>query len=122
MDRNCDRRHLERIRFSWPLWFGYDDNGEVFRGQIVDLAQNTISFTVNNQPVPSPGDHVFTRFSFPTNHSEDFAMGQYLHWSEVIRVQPTTVGSTHIAMRLHQPLNHDPSKPADKQILTPISA
>lgn len=102
------------MRVSWPLWYGYEDNGQMFRGQMIDLSQNAVSITVNNQPIPSPGDHIFTRFSYPLEHSDEFAMDNYLHWSEVIRVTPTRTGSTRIALRLHEPLRHDPSRPTQE--------
>jgi hypothetical protein len=117
IDNSQERRSKKRIRFSWPLWFGYDDNGDLFRGQVVDLSQEAISFSVNDSYVPSLGDHVFTRFSYPLDDEQDFNVGHYMHWSEIIRVEHTPTGATRIAMRLHEPLGQEFLSSVDEDVV-----
>jgi hypothetical protein len=94
-----ERRREKRISFCWPLWFGYDLNGEFARGQVSDLSHSGVSFTVEENLCPSPGDHVLTRFSYPYG-DEGFDMSSYYNWSEVIRVDQFLPGVKRVAMRL----------------------
>lgn len=111
MEPKDDRRHTDRIRFFWPLWLGYEDNGELFRGQVVDLNNSHVSCTVEEQYCPSVGQHITTRFSYPLNTADKFAIGSYLHWSEVIRVDQVRPGTRRIALRLHRPITLNPAGP-----------
>ena len=108
MGYSQERRRDKRVRFSWPLWFGYDENGRLFQGQLVDLSRSGVSFTVNSDNCPGLGQHVLTRFSFPHNMTEQFEMGNYFHWSEVVRVDSAGPGRCRVAMRLHKRLAHEP--------------
>jgi hypothetical protein len=105
MDYSRERRREGRISFTWPLWFGYQDNGQLYQGRVQDLSRTAVSFTVARHLAPPQGTHVMTRFSFPVQ-SENFEMGSYLHWSEVLRVEPVHGDKVKVAMRLHQPLCH----------------
>jgi len=109
MIRGEERRGQERIRFSWPFWFGYDDNGQLFRGQSIDLSKSHVSFRVEQSQCPCVGQHILTRFSFPQSVSNKFEIDSYYHWSEVIRVEPDVGNCSRIALRLHQPIEYDPS-------------
>ncbi|MCF7957847.1 MAG: hypothetical protein K9M57_05295 [Phycisphaerae bacterium] len=99
-----ERRGGTRLRFSWPLWFSHTDNGELFRGQIVDLSHNVVSFIIDPTASPPVGHHLQTRFSYPIQRNQ-FAMNSYDHWAEVIRVDKTPSGANRIAMRLHEPMD-----------------
>jgi len=104
-----DKRKEKRTRSSWPVWFGFEDNGELFCGKMVDFSKSSVSFTVDEYHCPSVGNHVVTRFSFPRKtNSSQLGMGHYLHWSEVIRVDDHSPGHRRVAMRLHQPLVSNP--------------
>jgi len=109
MDHSLERRREGRISFTWPLWFGYHDNGQLHQGQVRDLSRAAVSFTVSRHLAPPRGTHVMTRFSFPVQ-SENFEMDNYLHWAEVIRVEPAHGDKVKVAMRLHQPLSCDPAQ------------
>jgi hypothetical protein len=104
MDSERDRRGQRRLRFSWPLWFGYNETGEFHRGQAVDLSQNIVSFTIPEDHSPRPGCHVLTRFSFPLPSEDRFDLSSYYDWSEVIRVDQAEDGKSRVAMRMHRPL------------------
>ncbi len=116
MTQTClDSRKEKRIRFSWPFWFSYEDNGMIHRGQIVDLSSHAVSFSIPVHSCPQPGQHIQTRFSYPVNRNDLFHMNEYTHWSEVIRVDYTSFGTARVAVRLHQPLmNTHYDEDADK--------
>ena len=109
MSPRKEKRHDGRIRFSWPLWFGYQDNGPLNRGQVVDLSQQIVSFTVDDNLTPSLGSHVLTRFSYPLSSDNRFDMGNYLHWSQVVRLDTSTASKTRVALKLQEQLPDDPS-------------
>ena len=117
MESIAERRRENRIRFSWPAWYGYEENGEFYQGQIVDLSQNSVSFTVPAHQGPKMGDHLLTRFSYPINGSYEFQMGTYYQWAQVIRIGSTATGQTHIALKLAQPLDQDPSQTQESENL-----
>ena len=118
MESYSEKRNEGRLRFFWPLWFGYEDNGELFRGQAIDLTRNFVSFTTDEHLCPAPGTHVTTKFSFPRSGSADgFGMGRYQHWSEVVRVDKAPAGKRRVAMRLHQELDFDPGESADAEAM-----
>jgi len=107
MQSATDRRREKRIQFSWPLWFGYEENGQFIRGQVVDLSRSGVGFKVVEHECPPVGTHVLTRFSYPLEQEDHFTMDNYYHWAEVLRVDEASYGSRRVAMRLHQPLEHD---------------
>lgn len=102
--QKSDRRRCGRIRFSWPIWFGYEGDSRLFQGKVVDLSQESVCFVTDDDNYPSPGDHVLTRFSYPRDLSRSFDMDCYFHWSEVLRVDEQDGKQKCIAMRLHRPL------------------
>jgi len=107
MIRQNDRRQAPRIRFSWPLWFGPHQQGRLTAGQVVDLSRQGVSFTVASPACPTLGAHLFTRFSYPAALSDNFELGSYFHWAQVLRVDPAPGGRCRVALRLHQPLPDD---------------
>ncbi len=102
MNATQEKRTNDRIKFSWPLWFAYEGNDEVFRGQIQDLNQQHVSFTVDQHVCPHVGQHIMTRFSYPRSEEDQFDMDSYLHWGEVIRVDCVDWNHRRVAMRLHE--------------------
>lgn len=104
-----DRRNEGRVNFSWPLWFGYEENGQLFKGQVIDLSRSAVSFRWHEHP-PQVGDHVVTRFSYPRQSGDTFDMDSYWHWSEVTRVDDRTAGGRRVVLRLHRQLEDDPSR------------
>lgn len=100
-----ERRAEPRIRFSWPLWFGYEDNGPLMRGQVVDLSCSMVRFSTEQQLAPPVGHHLLVRFSFPQSISEQLEMGSYYHWAEVTRLDDMLGQKKRVTMRLHQPLS-----------------
>ena len=66
-----EKRRQPRIRYSWPLWFGYEENGELTPAQVVDLSPHGVSFNCDQNRCPQPGHHILTRFSFPCEAAED---------------------------------------------------
>lgn len=110
-----ERRRDQRIRYCWPTWFGYEENGEFQQGQMIDLSRHGACFSVNGPGSPEIGHHILTRFSYPLNGSYDFQMGTYYQWSEVIRVDKTATGQTRIAVKLSQPLEQDPAQSAEPE-------
>ena len=99
-----ERRERERIRFSWPFWFGYDDYGEFHRGQIIDLNGSHVSFTIEKHLCPAVGRRLMVRFSYPLDKRNSFEMGSYTHWAEVVRVDSTNSHPQRVTMRLHRPI------------------
>ena len=117
METVAERRKEDRIRFSWPAWFGYEENGEFIQGQIVDLGRHGVSFTIPPDQAPQIGEHVVTRFSFPLNGSYEFQMGTYYQWAKVIRIDITPIGQTRVALKLTQPLDQDPLQTEESEYL-----
>lgn len=103
-----ERRRHPRFRFSWPLFFGYDPNGEMHRGQIVDVSRTGVSFLIEACASPTPGACVLTRFSYPHNMSNMFEMDSYFFWANVVRVDDVGWGKVRVAMELHRHLEMDP--------------
>lgn len=110
MQLENDRRSERRVRFFWPLWFGYSDRGELFRGQLIDLCPSGVCFAVDENHCPGVGQHVLTRFSYPYNEDENFQLADYANWAEVIRVDNSVPGRRRVAMRLHRRLENPPSE------------
>ena len=102
MDSQPERRSEHRIRFSWPVWFGYEENGEFFRGQMVDLNRQQMSFQVDPGHDPRPGSHIIVRFSFPLKEAGGFQMGRFFQWAQVIRVDHRIGQSPRVALRLNK--------------------
>ena len=99
----ADRRREERVRFSWPLFFGYDNLGQFSKAQVVDLSRSAVSFTTQDA-APSPGQHVLTRFSFPHAGGDGFDMGSYFDWAEVVRVDHALNNTWRVAAKLRERL------------------
>lgn len=104
-----DRRKRSRIRYIWPLWYGTEEAGALNSGQVVDLADEGISFKVNCEHCPCPGQHIFVSFSYPVETSEQFDMGSYRNWGEVIRVDSCYHNQRRIVVRLNPPLELETS-------------
>ncbi len=117
MEYAQERRREKRIKFSWPLWFGYEKNGELFQGKIADLSRSGVSFTVDAEKCPEPGSHVLTRFSYPCDTEEEFEIESYFHWSEVIRTDVAGDDKVRVAMRLHEMLDYQPNQKAAPEYL-----
>ena len=113
-----EKRRQPRIRYSWPLWFGYEENGELTPAQVVDLSPHGVSFKCDQNRCPQPGHHILTRFSFPCEAAEDAAMDSYSHWAEVVRVEEPLFGKRRIAVRLHQHLLSQPRQPSEALAMT----
>ena len=103
-----ERRDAQRVRFCWPLWFGYGELDPFIRGQVFDLGRDGVSFTIAEHQCPSLGTHVATRFNYPCVATDTFAMDRYMHWSEVVRVDRLAGGRCRVALRLHEPLAQEP--------------
>jgi len=119
MDYAQERRRENRIRFSWPLWFGYEQNGELHQGKIADLSRSGVSFTISSAQAPAPGRHVLTRFSYPCDTDEHFEIDSYFHWSEVIRRDVVGDNKVRVALRLHEKLDQPPGQKAAPEYLMP---
>ena len=115
MTSGHERRDRERIRFSWPFWFGYEGYGEFNRGQIIDLNGSHVSFTTEKHLCPAVGCNLMVRFSYPLNQRNSFEMGSYAHWAEVVRIDSVQSHSQRVTMRLHRPITLDQPQPQTKQ-------
>ncbi|KPK75923.1 MAG: hypothetical protein AMJ79_09090 [Phycisphaerae bacterium SM23_30] len=112
MSHPHERRREKRIRFSWPLWFGFEQYGQLHQGKIADLSRSGVSFFIREDQSPRVGQHVLTRFTYPCDTSDRFEIESYYHWSEVIRVDDHKVGQCRVAMRLHERLPQEPNQKA----------
>ena len=110
MQASEERRTEKRIRLMWPLWFGYQEHGQLMRAQSVDLSRMGVSFTVDHECCPRVGDHVRTRFSFPLEAVDSFEMESYCDWGEVVRVDQVQGHRPRVAMRLQAPVNYCPDQ------------
>ncbi|MBN2376718.1 MAG: PilZ domain-containing protein [Sedimentisphaerales bacterium] len=108
MSLGIERRRDRRVQLLWPIWFGYAEDGEFFRGQIVDLSQGGVSFSIERDNCPEVGTHLRANFSFPQDIEEEFDMGSYSHWAEVLRVDKLPGTKQRVAMRLHERLSSEP--------------
>ncbi len=123
MERTSERRQNERVRFLWPVFFGFDNNGAFHRGQIKDLSTQAVCFNVDQScdNTPSQGEWILTRFSYPLRGASNFQMGSYLHWSQVIRVNTTSSGNKEITIKFDNPIELD-YKPKPVKKKRPITA
>jgi len=108
MNLGIERRRDRRVKLLWPIWFGYAEDSEFFRGQIVDLSRGGVSFSIEQDNCPEVGTHLRTNFSYPHDVSEEFDMGSYAHWAEVVRVDKLPGTKHRVAMRLHERLSSEP--------------
>lgn len=105
MEKKQDRRKEKRLKFQWPAWFSYDENGEFFHGQIHDLSKTSVSFTIEPNHQPAIGTKIVVRFSYPISDKPFFNMGRYFQWAKVVRVAHNEVTNKNIvAVDLHHPL------------------
>ena len=104
MNSKIERRSEQRIRFNWPVWFGYEENGEFFQGQIVDLNRQGMSFVVNSNRCPQLGSHIIARFSYPLTLAGGFQMGNFFQWAKVIRSDRQIGQPPRVALRLNGPI------------------
>ena len=104
MNSEIERRSEQRIRFNWPVWFGYEENGEFFQGQIVDLNRQGMSFVVDSNRCPQIGSHIIARFSYPLTQDGGFQMGRFFQWAKVIRSDTQAGQSPRVALRLNRPI------------------
>ncbi len=104
MTQQVERRRENRLRFSWPIWYGFEENGEFTQGQIFDLSRHGVSLTVPNNNIPQVGEHIIARFSYPLSQRPDFTMGNYFQWAQVIRID-TNSGTPKAVLKLNQPLD-----------------
>ena len=72
MSHSHERRREKRIRFSWPLWFGFEQYGQLHQGKIADLSRSGVSFFIREDQSPRVGQHVLTRFTYPCDTSDRF--------------------------------------------------
>lgn len=111
MNTTQERRSAGRIQFLWPLWFGYDQDGEFYRGQIYDLSRSGASFLIRQDQSPAPGSRLLIRFSYPQGLSDGFELDSYYSWAQVVRVDQVGTGFNKVALRLENQLTHDPAAP-----------
>ena len=121
MNARRERRREPRIKFHWPLWFGYNEDDEMFRGQVVNVSRSGVSFSIENHLCPSVGCHLLTRFSYPHNLESEFLLDTYFFWAEVIRIDPTSIGTCRVALRLHRSVNYEPVADINTELLTQIA-
>ena len=115
MKSGHERRERERIRFSWPFWFGYETYGEFHNGQVIDLNGSHVSFTAEKQICPAVGSNLMVRFSYPLNERDSFEMDSYTNWAEVVRIDSVQSHSQRVTMRLHRPITLDQPQPQPQQ-------
>ena len=108
MPATVEKRNHPRVRLSWPLFFGYDENGEMFRAQLTDLSRTGVSFTIQNESCPPLGSVLLTRFSYPRDLGDGFDMDSYYFWAGVVRIDALSSNRRRVALELHRPLDVDP--------------
>ena len=96
MKNREERRHEKRLKFQWPAWFSYDENGEFFQGQIHDLSKSSVSFSIEPNHQPEIGTELIVRFSYPISDAPFFNMGRYFQWAKVIRVSHNDITNKNI--------------------------
>ena len=105
MRAQTERRAVKRMRYFWPLWFGYDHTGKLNQAKVIDLSEDGVCFSFSgNEDTPEVGHHLLTRFSYPVMENDEFSMGSYYHWSEVVRVDRHEDNHCRIALKLRTPL------------------
>lgn len=113
MQRQPDKRRHRRARYSWPMFFGYEETGQFHRGQIFDVSKSGVSFTIDQNHCPTPGHTVLTRFSYPHDLTDSLSMDSYFYWASVVRCDDIGYGKRKVALELHRHLELDPvSEPA----------
>ena len=105
-----EKRNENRLRVSWPLWFGHEGTQSLRNGQLIDVSRSAVSFRVSGSDCPQLGQHIATRFSYPCHANRKFQMASYKHWSEVIRVDTNPHGGHRVVLRLHEKLPCEPTE------------
>ena len=113
MSQERERRNDPRVRFCWPLWFGYEETGEFKGGQIADLNQRHVSFIIERQVGPAVGSSVLVRFSYPCGGDSGSDMDSYYYWADVIRTDPVQHDRSRVALRLQTDLPAGASQPVE---------
>jgi hypothetical protein len=108
MQRQPEKRRHRRVRYSWPLFFGYEETGQMFRGQVFDVSRSGASFTLNQNDCPPLGHTVLTRFSYPHDATNMFDMDSYFYWATVVRCDDIGYGKRKVSLELHRHLESDP--------------
>jgi len=106
MNDTEERREDPRLRYFWPLWFGYEENAEFHRAKIIDLNSHHISFSTNEENTPQLGQSILTRFSYPLHTPYSFDMGTYFSWAETVRIDKSNDSYCKVAVRLSRSLSH----------------
>ena len=105
MAEQIERRSGKRLKFQWPLWYGFEENGEFFQAQIGDLSKHGVSMLVDSHVAPAVGVDILIRFSYPISDAPFFNMGRYFQWAKIVRTQTNEHGNkTTIGMTLNHPL------------------
>jgi len=95
----------KRLKYQWPAWFGYDENGDLFQGQMHDLSKSSATVTIDANHHPVIGSNIIIRFSYPISEKPFFNVGRYYQWATVLQVESNATGTkNNMHLSLHHPL------------------
>ncbi len=117
MDTHDDRRHEQRLRYHWPIWFAEDFEQDLSQGQMVDLSSTSAAFTCYaDEHCPHIGQRVTARFSVPRyGPDESFDMENFLRRGEVRRVDRVNGLLRRVAVQFAEPLPFRPGEQIDSE-------
>ncbi len=112
MDTYDDRRHEQRLRYHWPIWYAEDFEEDLSQGQMVDLTSTSAAFTCYaDEHCPHIGQRVTARFSVPKyGEDESFDMENFLRCGEVRRVDNVNSLLRRVAVQFAEPLPFRPGE------------
>ena len=113
MDSIQERRREKRLRYHWPVWFGYNFNEALEQGQMVDISSGGAAFTCYSDSCPSPGQHITARFSVPRYSEENFDVENYIRNGVVCRIQEVSPYIRRVAVEFEQTLPFKPGEQAN---------
>jgi len=117
MEKDNERRHEQRLRYHWPVWFAEDFNEALLQGQMVDVSSTGAAFTYHaDENCPYPGQYITTRFSVPHfGENDSFDMANFTRTSRICRVDETNRFLRRIAIQFAEPLPFKPGEQADDE-------
>ena len=120
MEKTIERRHEQRLRYRWPVWFAEDFHGSLSQGQMVDVSSTGAAFTYYaDSNCPYPGQHITARINVPYYHSDaSFDVNEFVQDGSVCRIDHLSNGLCRIAMKFYHPLPFKPGDHANRKFET----
>jgi hypothetical protein len=105
-----ERRHEQRLRYFWPIWYSSDGSLDIEQGRMVDLSSGGVSFLAPSGMYPEQGDQIWLRSSYPLVEDGVYGMASFTTVGQVLRNESVGPLQRRIAVQFDIPLEHTPSE------------